>query len=164
VLILTTFDHDEYVYQAMRAGASGFLLKTVRPGQLTAAIRDIAAGDALLAPDITRRLVEQFVRRPPPGSAIPPALAQLTPREVDELRLITRGLSNTEIAVSNGPGAVNGAVTESGTGSGLAGMRERVAALGGAFTAGPAPDGGWRVHATMIFEESDVDSAAREAG
>jgi DNA-binding NarL/FixJ family response regulator len=98
VLILTTFDHDEYVYQAMRAGASGFLLKTVRPGQLTAAIRDIAAGDALLAPDITRRLIEQFVRRPPPGSAIPPALAQLTPREVDVLRLIARGLSNAEIA------------------------------------------------------------------
>jgi DNA-binding NarL/FixJ family response regulator len=98
VLILTTFDHDEYVYQAMRAGASGFLLKTVRPGQLTAAIRDIAAGDALLAPDITRRLIKQFVRRPPPGSAIPPALAQLTPREVEVLRLIARGLSNAEIA------------------------------------------------------------------
>ena len=79
VLILTTFDHDEYVYEAMRAGASGFLLKTVRPGQLTAAIRDIAAGDALLAPDITRRLIEQFVRRPPPGSAVPPALGALTP-------------------------------------------------------------------------------------
>jgi DNA-binding NarL/FixJ family response regulator len=98
VLILTTFDHDEYVYEAMRAGASGFLLKTVRPGQLTAAIRDIAAGDALLAPDITRRLIEQFVRRPPPGSAIPPALGALTPREVDVLRLIARGLSNAEIA------------------------------------------------------------------
>jgi DNA-binding NarL/FixJ family response regulator len=98
VLILTTFDHDEYVYEAMRAGASGFLLKTVRPGQLTAAIRDIAADDALLAPDIARRLIEQFVRRPPPGSAIPPALAQLTPREADVLRLTARGLSNAEIA------------------------------------------------------------------
>ena len=79
VLILTTFDHHEYLYRAMRAGASGFLLKTVRPGQLTAAIRDVAAGDALLAPDITRRLIEQFVRRPPPGSAIPPVLGALTP-------------------------------------------------------------------------------------
>jgi DNA-binding NarL/FixJ family response regulator len=75
VLILTTFDHDEYVYEAMRAGASGFLLKTVRPSQLASAVRDIAAGDALLAPDITRRLIEQFVRRPPPGSASRPRLA-----------------------------------------------------------------------------------------
>jgi DNA-binding NarL/FixJ family response regulator len=98
VLILTTFDHDEYVYEAMRAGASGFLLKTVRPRQLAAAIRDIAAGDALLAPDITRRLIEQFVHRPPPGHTVPPALAELTPREVEVLRLVARGLSNAEIA------------------------------------------------------------------
>jgi DNA-binding NarL/FixJ family response regulator len=98
VLILTTFDHDEYVYEAMRAGASGFLLKTVRPRQLAAAVRDIAAGDALLAPDITRRLIEQFVHRPPPGTTVPPALAELTPREVEVLRLIAQGLSNAEIA------------------------------------------------------------------
>ena len=79
VLILTTFDHDEYVYEAMRAGASGFLLKTVRPRQLAAAVRDIAAGDALLAPDITRRLIEQFVHRPPPGTTLPPPLASSPP-------------------------------------------------------------------------------------
>jgi len=98
VVVLTTFDLDEHLFAAVRAGASGFLLKTVRPGLLTAAIRDIAAGDALLAPDITRRLIEQFVRRPPPGSAIPPALGALTSREVDVLRLIARRLSNAEIA------------------------------------------------------------------
>jgi DNA-binding NarL/FixJ family response regulator len=91
VLILTTFDHDEYVYEAMRAGASGFLLKTVRPRQLAAAVRDVAAGDALLAPDITRRLIEQFVHRPPPGSAVPPTLGELTPREVEVLRLVAPG-------------------------------------------------------------------------
>ena len=100
VLILTTFDHDEYVYEAMRAGASGFLLKTVRPRQLAAAVRDVAAGDALLAPDITRRLIEQFVHRPPPGTTIPPTLGELTPREVEVLRLIARGLSNAEIAAA----------------------------------------------------------------
>jgi DNA-binding NarL/FixJ family response regulator len=100
VLILTTFDHDEYVYEAMRAGASGFLLKTVRPRQLATAVRDIAAGDALLAPDITRRLIEQFVHRPPPGTTSPPALGELTPREIDVLRLIARGLSNAEIAAA----------------------------------------------------------------
>ena len=98
VLILTTFDHDEYVYEALRAGASGFLLKTVRPRQLAAAVRDVAAGDALLAPDITRRLIEQFVQRPPPGTTVPPALGELTPREVEVLRLLARGLSNAEIA------------------------------------------------------------------
>ena len=98
VLVLTTFDVDDYVYEAMKAGASGFLLKTAPPRQLVDGVRTVAAGDALLAPAITRRLVEQFVRRPPPGTAVPAALEELTDRELDVLRLLARARSNAEIA------------------------------------------------------------------
>ncbi|MGI9624346.1 MAG: response regulator [Acidimicrobiales bacterium] len=98
VLMLTTFDRDEYVYEAMKAGASGFLLKSAPPEQLVAAVRIIAAGESLLAPSITRRMIEEFVRRPPPGDETPSSLESLTDREVEVLRLIARGLSNTEIA------------------------------------------------------------------
>jgi len=98
VLILTTFDLDEYVYDALRAGASGFLLKDVRPEQLADAVRVVATGDTRLAPAITRRLVEQYLRRPRPGTQKPAALDTLTDRELDVLRLVARGRSNQQIA------------------------------------------------------------------
>ncbi|MGD9573684.1 MAG: response regulator [Thermoleophilia bacterium] len=98
VLMLTTFDENEYVYAAMKAGASGFLLKDVRREELVGAVRTVAAGDALLAPALTRRLIEDFVRRPLPGAAPPGALADLTEREVEVVRLVARGRSNAEIA------------------------------------------------------------------
>ena len=98
VLMLTTFDLDEYVYQAMKVGASGFLLKTAPPSELAAAVRAVVGGEVLLAAPITRRLVEQYVRRPPPGQDLPPNLRALTAREVEVLRLVARGLSNSEIA------------------------------------------------------------------
>ena len=111
VLILTTFDLDEYVYAALRAGASGFLLKSTSPADLVAAVKVVAAGDALLAPSVTRRLVAEFVRRPvtaPAGTRLPggghagpgppAALAAITAREREVLALIASGLSNTEIA------------------------------------------------------------------
>jgi DNA-binding NarL/FixJ family response regulator len=98
VIVLTTFDTDEYVYEALRLGASGFLLKDSPPEQLAAAVRAVAAGDAMLDPTITRRLIGAFANASNPPSELAPQLAALTPRELDVLRLISRGLSNLEIA------------------------------------------------------------------
>jgi DNA-binding NarL/FixJ family response regulator len=98
VLILTTFDLDEYVYDALRAGASGFLLKDAPPEDLVQAVRVVARGEGLIAPSITKRLIEEIAQRPPQHSAPPEALRSLTQRELEVLQLVARGLSNQEIA------------------------------------------------------------------
>jgi DNA-binding NarL/FixJ family response regulator len=98
VLILTTYDLDQYVYAALAAGASGFLLKDVTPEHLVAAVRLVRSGDALLAPAITRRLVERFAARGPNASALHRDLSTLTPREAEVLQALARGLSNAELA------------------------------------------------------------------
>jgi DNA-binding NarL/FixJ family response regulator len=98
VLILTTFDLDEYVYEALRAGASGFLLKDVPPEQLAAGIRIVAHGEALLAPSITKRLIQEFAASAPAATTPPKGMDELTARELEVFKLVARGLSNAEIA------------------------------------------------------------------
>ena len=126
--MLTTFDLDDYVYEALRAGASGFLLKDSPRHDLIAAIRAAAAGDALLAPSVTRRLIEAFARRPPETTPSPSRLASLTARERDVLLLLARGRSNAEIATAL---FVSEATVKTHVGNVLAklGLRNRVQAV-----------------------------------
>ena len=98
VLVLTTYDLDSYVYDALRAGAAGFLLKATPPDRLVDGVRTVAAGEALLAPSLTRRLIEEHVQQPPPAHGVPGVLAALTERELEVFDLIARGASNEEIA------------------------------------------------------------------
>ena len=98
VLVLTTYDLDRYVYDALAAGAAGFLLKTTPPDRLVEGINTVCAGESLLAPTLTRRLIEEYLRHPPPTASEPPGLAELTERERQVLTLMARGLSNDDIA------------------------------------------------------------------
>ena len=140
VVILTTFDLDDYVYEALRAGASGFLLKDAPRADLIAAIRVVAAGDALLAPSVTRRLIESFARRPASAAPAPSRLSSLTPRERDILRLVARGHSNTEIAAEL---VVSEATVKTHVGHLLAklGLRDRVQAVIVAYETGAVTPG-----------------------
>jgi DNA-binding NarL/FixJ family response regulator len=140
ILILTTFDHDEYVHAALRAGASGFLLKSAPPRELAGAIRTVAAGEAMLAPEITRRMIEDYVRRPRRDADPPPALAALTPRELEVLGLIAQGRSNAEIgaALFLGEPTVK---THVGRVLLKLGLRDRVQAVVFAYECGPVQPG-----------------------
>jgi DNA-binding NarL/FixJ family response regulator len=141
VLVLTTFDLNEYVYEALRAGASGFLLKDVPPEQLADGIRVVAGGDALLAPSITRRLIHEFARTTPAPSEPPPGFSELTAREVEVFGLVARGLSNAEIAAEL-------IVSETTVKTHVArllmklGLRDRVQAVVLAYESGIAVPGG----------------------
>jgi DNA-binding NarL/FixJ family response regulator len=139
VVILTTFDLDEYVFEALRAGASGFLLKDVRRDDLVHAVRVVAAGEALLAPSVTRRLIEDFTRRPVPGART--RLTALTPREQEVLELIGRGFNNAEIGETL---YVGEATVKTHVGRVLMklGLRDRVQALIYAYEAGLVGPGG----------------------
>jgi DNA-binding NarL/FixJ family response regulator len=135
VVVLTMFDLDEYVFAALRAGASGFLLKTTPPDELAAAVRACHGGEMLFAPTVTRRLVETYVRHPPAPDGIPDRLEELTAREVDDLRAIARGLSNGEIAAELylGEATVKTHVTRI---LGKLGLRDRVQAVVLAYECG----------------------------
>ncbi len=141
VLILTTFDLDEYVYDALGAGASGFLLKDSPPEQLVTAIRVVAGGEALLAPSVTSRLIEQFARSRPPGAGAPPGLDELTARELEVFRLVARGLSNAEIAAQL---IVGDTTVKTHVARLLAklGLRDRVQAVVLAYESGVVSPGG----------------------
>jgi len=141
VVMLTTFDLDEYVYEALRAGASGFLLKDAPRHDLIAAVRAAARGDALLAPSVTRLLIEAFARRPPTMAPSPSALASLTARERDIIQLIARGRSNAEIAADL---VVSEATVKTHVGHVLAklGLRDRVQAVILAYETGMVVPGG----------------------
>jgi DNA-binding NarL/FixJ family response regulator len=141
VLVLTTFDLDAHVYGALRAGASGFLLKSAPPEHLVAAVRTIAAGDALLDPAVTRRVIEEFARQPARAAVEPPGLQRLTEREREVLRLVARGLSNAEIAAEL---VVTEATVKTHVARLLAklGLRDRVQAVVFAYEHGVVVAGG----------------------
>jgi DNA-binding NarL/FixJ family response regulator len=141
VLVLTTYDLDEYVFDAIKAGASGFLLKDAPAEQLIAGIHVVAAGDALLAPPITRRLIEEFARRPSPPPGGPVELAELTAREREILVLVARGLSNAEIA---GELVLGESTVKTHVGSilGKLSLRDRVQAVVLAYETGLVRPGG----------------------
>jgi DNA-binding NarL/FixJ family response regulator len=141
VLILTTFGEDRYVYEALQAGASGFLLKDAQRSELVEAVRTVAAGDQILSPAITRSVIRHFVRRRPPESGTPAALAQLTTRELDVTRLVAQGLSNAEIAAHL---VVSAATAKSHVGHILnkLGLRDRVHLLVLAYECGLIEPGG----------------------
>jgi DNA-binding NarL/FixJ family response regulator len=135
VVMLTTFDYDEYVYEALKSGASAFLLKDAPPEQLASAVRVVARGDALLHPSVTRRLIADFVRRPTPRAGHPPELEGLTGREKEVLRQVAKGLTNAEIAARLHLGE---ATVKSHVGHILAklGLRDRTQAVVTAYETG----------------------------
>jgi DNA-binding NarL/FixJ family response regulator len=141
VVILTTFDTDDYLFEALRAGASGFLLKNAAPEDLVEAVMVVARGDALLAPEVTRRVLDTFARRPAAAQPRPAALDQLTERELEVLRLIARGHSNAEIATTLFLGEATVKTHVSRVLSKL-GLRDRVQAVVFAYESGVVAPGG----------------------